>query len=453
MFFLSNILKKRYIIMFIMLMPSMGQAEPVHTSLSLHESIQLMLQNNRQLKAVAEHVAGMQTHVDASKSKRLPNLNLSTSWLYSNDPLQAFGTKLSQQSVTVADFAPNTLNHPAYRQNFQTRLGLSMPLFTGGALQAATSQAEAQLASSERMFEFEKQQRMYQTIALYLQTRQAREQQHVQKKSVHAAKKRWHDVQALQSKGMALASDVMHAHVYVLQRQQSLAQASNRVRNLEEQLNLMIGMNKDLEHVDLPLPHVQAPVSNLAELLQQALSMRLDLQAMQQQQQMLQAQQVQLDSRDLPQVNLVAAQTWNSTTPQLQHGNQMVGINVSMNVFDGGKDDAEQQGVIRAMSELDWKIQDKQKSIQHEVKQAYRALNLAKQQYQRQQEAAKQTQEALRIQSLRYQQGLETTSNLLEAQLASDQAELASIQSSYDAMLSQAALLLATGLLHEGAIQ
>jgi outer membrane protein TolC len=108
---------------------------------------------------------------------------------------------------------------------------------------------------------------------------------------------------------------------------------------------------------------------------------------------------------------------------------------------------------MRATSQLNWKIEDAQKNIQHEIKQAYRAFTLARQQRQRQQEAAKQTQEALRIQSLRYHQGLETTSNLLEAQLASDQAELASIQANYDVMLSQAALLLAAGLFDEGVIQ
>jgi len=433
-----------------MLFPTFVYAD---NSLSLQQTLAQMLQHNRQLKAGAEHVAAMQTQTDAAQAQALPKIDVSTAWNYSNDPLQVFGSKLSQQSVGTADFAPQTLNYPAYRQNYQTRLGLSLPLFTGGGLQAATSQAQAQAEASSLMFEFQKQQQMYQTIALFLQLRQLRDQQQMQKKSVQAAEKHWQDVKALQAKGMALMSDVMHAHVYVLQRQQRLAQADNQVLNAQDKLSLIMGNHQNLQHVNLLLPRIPVAMPSLTQLLQQALDTRLDLKAMQQQRNMALAHQKQLHSHDFPQVNLMAAQTWNSVNPNIQHGNSMVGITLSMNLFNGGGDDAEQRGAVRAISELDWNIQDQQQNIQQQIKQAYRAYTLAQQQSQRQQQAAKQTQEALRIQALRYQQGLETTSNLLDAQLASDQAELASIQAGYDVMLSKAALLFAAGLLHEGVIQ
>ncbi|MDQ6995414.1 MAG: TolC family protein [Mariprofundaceae bacterium] len=450
MFFSSNILKNHYIIIISLLIPSFAYGNP---TLSLQESVQQMLQHNVQIKADEQHLASIRAQVDVAKSYSMPNIQFSTAWRYSNDPLEVFGSKLSQQSVRAADFNPNTLNHTNYRQNYQTRLGLSLPLFTGGALQAARSQAEAHAKSSTLMLDFQKQQGMYQTIAIYLQVRQAREQQIVQQKSVDVAIKRWNDVKALQGKGMALMSDVMHAHVYVLQRQQMLSQAKNETANKQEQLSLIMGNHQDLQTVDLDAPHIVFNIQPLNTLLEQASDKRLDFKAMQQQVRMAKAHQEALKSLDLPKVNLVAAQTWNSLTPNIQHGNSSVGMTISMNVWDGGGADAQQRRATWEKSELEWKLQDKQEHIQHEIKQAYRALRLAKQHIQRQQEAAKQTQEALRIQSLRYQQGLETTSNLLRAQLASDEAEVSTIQAAYDVMLAKAALLLAAGLLNEGVVQ
>ncbi|MDQ6974849.1 MAG: TolC family protein [Mariprofundaceae bacterium] len=450
MFFLFSILKNRYILMLLVAFPTLAHSA---STLGLQESVQQMLQHNLQLKSAAEGVESMRSQVKVAQSYAMPNINLSTGWRYSNDPLEVFGNKLSQQSVSVADFVPSSLNAPAYRQNYQTRLGLSLPLFSGGALQAAASQAEAQAESSALMFAFQKQQRIYQTIAIYLQARQARDQQIVQQKSVDVAIKRWKDVEALQMKGMALASDVMHAHVYVLQRQQMLAKVNNDVENSQEKLSLIMGGHQDLHGVTLGRPRIQSDIKPLPVLLEKAVDMRLDFKAMQQQMSMLEARQDELKSLDLPKVNLVAAQTWNSVTPNIQHGNSSVGITISMNVWDGGGADAQQRRATWKKSELAWKLQDKQQQMQHEIKQAYRALHLAKQHIQRQQEAVKQTQEALRIQSLRYQQGLETTSNLLRAQLASDEAEVSTIQSTYDVILAKAALLLAAGLLNEGVVQ
>ncbi|MDQ6952878.1 MAG: TolC family protein [Mariprofundaceae bacterium] len=450
MFFLSNILKNRYILILLLLSPTLAYS---HATLSLQDSVHQMLQHNLQLKSEAERVESMRSQVDVAQSYAMPNINISTGWRYTNDPLEVFGNKLSQQSVRAVDFISSSLNNPSFQQNYQTRLGLSFPLFTGGALQAATSQAEAQAESSALMFAFQKQQRIYQTIAMYLQARQARDQQVVQQKSVQVATKRWKDVQALQIKGMSLMSDVMHAHVYVLQRQQMLAQANNSAYNTQERLSLIMGNQQNLQTIDLAPPRIHAPIKSLDKLLQKSPDMRLDFKAMQQQITMAEARQHELKSSDLPKVNLVAAQTWNSANPNIQHGNSTVGITVSMNLWDGGADHAQQRGAARKTSQLEWKMQDKQQHIQQEIKQAYRAFTLAQQHIQRQQEAAKQTQEALRIQSLRYQQGLETTSNLLRAQLASDEAEVSTIQAKYDVILAKAALLLAAGLLNEGVVQ
>jgi len=450
-FFLRNTSIKHYIIIMsgLIFIPQ-AQADDV---LTLQASLKQMLQHNRALLASTASAEAVQTSVQAAHARYFPNIDVSVGWRDSNDPLQVFGTKLEQKSVTAADFAPNSLNSPSFRQNYQTRLGLKLPIFTGGALQAMEEQAQAHAQASSLSLDFQKQQSMYQTIALYVQARRAWEQWQVSKTSVQAAKKRWQDSKAMNDKGIALISDVMHAHVYLLQRQLSSDQAAAAYQDAREQLAMMMGSKQDTWQSTLQVPHLHLPSLSVQHLTQHAEQRRADYLALKQQLQAASALKKQQDAHDMPQVSLMAAQTWNSNTPNLKNGNSMIGVQVQFNVFDGGQTHAAQRQAAWQHSALEWKLQDKAQHIQHEIKQAYRALKLAQSSRTRQQESRKQTGEALRIQSLRYQQGLETTSNLLDAQLAWDEAQMAVIQANYDVLLAKTALLLAAGLLNQGAIE
>ncbi|MDQ6954366.1 MAG: TolC family protein [Mariprofundaceae bacterium] len=420
--------------------------------LTLKESVSQSMQHNRQLLAASQSVNQAKAMIKRAKGNRMPKIDMSTGWIYTNSPLQVFGNKLNQKSVSVADFSPNTLNHPSFQQNYQSRLGLSMPLFTGGALSAAQKEAEAQLEATALHFDFQKQQKMYQTIAVYIQARQSWEQIEVSKKSVEAAKKRWSDVVALKKKGMAIASDAMLAHVYVLRRQVAVDESSNNYQTNLEQLALLMGLSTSREQPELSQASVLMPEVSLEDLLLQAPEKRLDFLAMQQRLQSLSHSRQQAYASDLPQINLVASQDWNSTTVGLKNGSSSIGIMMRMNLFNGGADHAKQRVVESSYQALQWQIIDQRQTINNEVRQAWRSHKLAQNRLQREQEALKQTQEALRILSLRYGQGLETTASVLDAQVAMDISQVARIRAQYDVILANAALLLAAGLLSEKSI-
>jgi len=449
-FLLLNILKNHHIIILICLItPNILQAaEP----LTLQQSIFQVVNHNRALLAESEHVDQAHERVNDMQGKRLPRVDVSTAWTYSNSPLKVFGDKLQQQSVTAADFAPNALNNPSYQKNYQSRLGLSMPLFAGGALQAAQTQAEGNAEAATLAFEFQKQQHIYQTIVTYMQALQYEEQLEKNKQSVKAAEKRWLDTKALQNKGMALVSDVMNTHVYVLRRQLAVDETANAYQVSLEQLALLMGAKKSFSQAILSQPNIRLSDESLSDLLQYASERRLDFQAMQQRWQASSSQRDIAYAGNLPQVHLVASQEWNSATPALKHGNAMVGVTVSMNIFNGGSDHAKQRQAESSYAALQWQITDQKQLIANQVRQAWRALDIAKRKLNREQEVFQQSKESLRILSLRYKQGLETTSEVLDAQVAMDDSQVAVVHARSDMMIAQAALLLSAGLLNEGVV-
>jgi len=431
-------------------MPWVSQAEE---TLSLKDSVSFALEHNRMLSAAQAQVQATEAQADAATGQLMPRLDLSSGLLRTNSPLNSFGTKLQQQSVTAADFDPVLLNSPAYINNYLTRLNLTMPLFAGGANWAARAAAQSQAQASNHQFDFHKQQLIFQTIAAYVQTRQALAQVEAQQHAVRAAKNRWHDAQALKKRGIAIESDVMDAHVYVLRNQVALAQAQAQYQDSLENLHLVLGMHNTEQTPALAEPVIQFHAGSLETLLQQAYANRADFLALQSTVEAADAGKRQAQAGYYPHINLIATQEWNSETFGLNNDNTTVGINLTMNLFAGGSDNAQARAAESKRIMASLQLEDKRQQIANEIRQTWRGLGIAEQRLQSENEALNQTLESLRIKSLRQKQGLEKTSDLLDAQARADASRVAQIQAKYDYMIAKAALLLAAGTLHEGVVQ
>jgi len=449
-FFMPNRLLNSYIITILYIFTPMV-AEAGET-LSLQQVVSHAVGHNRLLMSSLEGVAQANEAVNAARGMRMPRIDASTSWNYGNSPLYAFGTKLQQQSIASADFAVNNLNNPSYQRNYQSRLGLSLPLFAGGSLQAAQNQAEENAQAAALEFEFQKQQKVYQVIVAYMQSLQYGQELENNKVSVKAAEKNWLDTQALRDKGMALSSDVMDAHVYVLRRQVTVDESENAYKASLERLSLLMGIEKTFNNPILSQAKINLGKYTIDETLQQASQKRMDFKALQARLSGLGSQRAIAYGSNLPHVDLVATQEWNSANASLKNGNAMIGVTVSMNLFHGGSDYAKQRQAESSYIATQWQLAEQRQLIHNQVKQAWRSLTVAKNKLTREKQVLQQTQESLRIVSLRYKQGLETTSHVLDAQVAVDHSQVALLRAQSDVMIAKAALLLAAGLLDEGVV-
>jgi len=109
---------------------------------TLEAGVNYALTHNRSLAAANQQFESAMAQADQASSSSMPRIDLSSGFYRTNSALNVFGTKVLQQSTTANDFDVNNINNPDYLNNYQTRLGLSMPLFAGGALQAVSERAE-----------------------------------------------------------------------------------------------------------------------------------------------------------------------------------------------------------------------------------------------------------------------------------------------------------------------
>jgi outer membrane protein TolC len=420
---------------------------------TLRQSVEYALAHNRLLAADASSVDQAHAHVDGAAGRLLPSLDVSTGVSRTDAPGDYFGIKLNQQNITAADFTPARLNNPGYINNYRTRIGLTMPIYQGGALWAGKQLAMHQADSSDFNHLFMQQQVIYQTIAAYVRVRQSGAQIKAVESAVAAARKRHQDTQAMRQRGLLIDSDVMDAHVHLLRTTVQLQQARNAYARSREELQRVMGMDQQTDLGADEEVHLNGPQLALQEAVESALSVRPDLKVLEESYRAAKAAINQTEAAFRPRVDLVAAQEWNASTPGLRNPNTMIGATVSMNIFAGGSDRAKQRAATAKLVSMEMKISDHKHQIRHEVAHALRMLDETRLRHQSESEALKQSEESLRIKSLRYKQGLATTTDLLDAQLQVDNSRLANIQAKHDVTIARAGLLLAVGTLNEETIR
>ncbi|HLS30588.1 MAG TPA: TolC family protein, partial [Flavobacteriaceae bacterium] len=89
--------------------------------LDLDEAIDLMKANNTQLKVQEQEIELSENELKGSLSGFLPDVSVSHTGYYTNDPLNVFGFRLQQKVVTQEDFNPDLLNNPSGFQHFTTQ--------------------------------------------------------------------------------------------------------------------------------------------------------------------------------------------------------------------------------------------------------------------------------------------------------------------------------------------
>ena len=155
----------------------------------------------------------------------------------------------------------------------------------------------------------------------------------------------------------------------------------------------------------------------------------------------------------LPKVGLMASEQWNHTSPALKNSNYTVGMEVSLNLFSGGADKARLDAAHAQATRAELLYEDMRQQVRNDVMRSWRALQESQSRAVAQQQVLDHAEESLRILTLREQVGLEKATDVLNAQAMRDERLARKIQSQFDVIRNQAALLYAAGALTPEVIQ
>jgi len=250
---------------------------------------------------------------------------------------------------------------------------------------------------------------------------------------------------------VAVQSDLLNAQVRLAARRQELIRAQDNLSLSHAELARAMGISadKEIEPVDT-LTERSLPETSLEELEKQATEKRPDLKRIQSEEAAQQQSVAIAKSSFGPRVSAFA--DWEADNPTFVSGgggnNWMAGIEVRMDLFEGGARRAKLQRE-RAMQEKVAALKTvATDAVRLEVRRAYYDFDAAQQQVEVAKAAIAQAEESLRITQNRYESGVTTIIDLLSAEEAASRSQTDYWQTVYRYQTSYANLELATGTLN-----
>jgi len=396
--------------------------------LSLDDSIALALKNNPTIK-IAE----------AGKEKSLWGIEQAKAG-------KGFTLGYTHSDIRTDKSSTTLAVVPLYNL-FSNQLTLSLPIYTGGKLEGLIDQAKLNFKVSNLNVDATKQQLKLSATTGYFTVLQTRNLLEVSKQSVDDFGGHLKNVQLQLDAGTVALSDVLQTQVQLANAQDGLIKAQNNYDLAEANLNNIIGLPLDGEIKLKENLKYQQYSLNLNDCVQYALVNRPE---------MVQAQASVAIARDqvkiahsgaLPTLGFNATNGWEANNfPGAQNSNWTVSMTTSLNVFDSGLVKSQVKQAEYGVTTAQEQARQTRDTISLQVRQAFLSMNEAEKRIDTSQVAVNQAQEDFRMSQVRYEAGVGTNLDVIDAELALTQAKTNYIQALYDYNTSKALLDQAMGV-------
>jgi len=238
--------------------------------LTLDEAVRMALKNNHELQAQRNAHAAKGAEVGISRSSLLPRISLEERYLRTASPAYALMTKLTQERIEPADFAPDTLNHPAAVNDFMTAVTFEQPLFVKKA-RIGIEMSKMEVSASEEALQRKKEEVAFKVVQYYLMVGTAGGHVGVAEKSLEDAQEHQRLAEVRYAAGLGLYSDTLRAATAVAEARQRLVSAGKNQSVAKRALGLMIG---SAEAVEVAAETPALPVREIESLRTQSQARR-----------------------------------------------------------------------------------------------------------------------------------------------------------------------------------
>jgi TolC family type I secretion outer membrane protein len=429
--------------------PARPAQETPTRPLTLSEAIQQALAHNPRIETAASRVDASQARVSQAKSGFYPQLNLQEAFNRTTNPMWAFGTKLNQEVITAADFDPARLNSPDPINNFATMISVEWPLFDAGQTWFGWRQAETEREASDRMLDRTRQEVIAQTAVAYTGTLLAVKYLVVVEQTLETAVAHLKLIRSRYEHGFVVKSDLLRAQVRIADLEQQRLQAESDIDIARAKLNATLGIAIDtpLETVS-PLEKRTATTGTLETWIATALAHRPELEQMRLRETTAIQEKTKTRYAHLPSLHLVGNYEINSENFDDSADNYTIGAVVRLNLFSGHRLSAKTTEAEASLRQVQAMRREVDLGVRVQTRQAFFQAQSAWKRIQVSETAVIQAAEGLRIVRNRYENGLFTLVDLLDAEVALQQARTNYFRSLHDYQVARVQLTLAAGTLN-----
>lgn len=438
------------VVVFMSAIPAAAQQE---RSISLREAIQTALENNRSLGASRHKLNASEWGVRKAYTEFLPKVTV-------NQRL----TRVDDFSVRQANFAIDGIKSMPgmedidippflYKDTHETRLAVTQPIFTGGLLLSGLESAQILKETDEFNKLDSETEIVLQVTQAYLDFARSREFTEVRKGALELAQRNLENVRSKHELGLRPRSDILRWEAQVASDQSSLIEQENSVEIAK--LNLLNLMGVSLTENLTVQPVTGAVVQSMAEqyarisgaggpqaLVQEAVNNNPGRKAVSLQKDLSRTAVKSARSGFLPQLSLSYNYSWQpNDTPSLDGFKQWdVSLNLSYSIFKGFGDVADMQKARAEVKQLELQEQDYDRNLQVSVISSYNNVRTALAKIDLYEKNLVQASDNLELVRSRFDLGLASNIELIDAQVLETTARVNLISARYDMLIAGAEL-------------
>ncbi len=415
-----------------------GVTDVVPSTLSLENAIELAIAYNPDVAASAQGIMATNAQVTQAISRLMPRVTIEAN------------------RVTPVDLPEFSFQSPDAA--WETTVGLSQPLYTAGALRAGVRAARDLLRGSEGSYRRTQQEIAFAVRSRYYTVLSAEWQVRVQRQTLQLAEESLRVARLRYDAGVAPEFDVLSAEARVARTEQGVISAEALRDTAWASLSTAIGVPIPAgTELSTPRP-AAAPDISPESLREEALAERPDLLAAEALIAAERARVAVAKAGRYPTVSAYMGYTFREdvtlagdvigdpgTDVIVSQDSGNIALTIGWSLFDAGQ----VEGEVREAQARKRQAEDAVRSLRHQIELDVRSADLAVGAARAQVEAAgkevTQQEEAYRIATIRYQEGVGTRVELLTAETDLEDARTRLNRASFDLAIAIARLDLALG--------
>ncbi|WP_457618655.1 TolC family protein [Lutibacter sp.] len=397
--------------------------------ISFDEVINKVNENNYTIKISNKDFEVAKADFNQTNAILLPTISISHSGYSTTNPLMAFGFKLNQEILTAADFDPSLLNNPSTVNNFTTKIEVQQPIFNADGLfmrKAAKAKMNAIELQSSRTKDYIK----LEVAKAYMQLQVAYKAVEVLEKANEAALENKKIAENNFKQGYLQKADILSVEVHVTEVKNQLQNTKSNLKNASDYLNFLMGnsANEILKPSTQLIANLDLNIYN-----KQFSTNRADIEAMEKSTEAYSNMYKASKMSYLPKLNAFGSyEMYDDKLFNADAKGYLVGAQLSWNIFEGYKRIGKTQKSKAQLDKAEISLNQYKNKSELEFNKAKRQLKDAENKLYLTNLAVEQSNEALRIRTNRFKQGLEKTSDLLISETQYLQKQLEYLQTVFN---------------------
>ncbi|CAA7386261.1 TolC family protein [Chryseobacterium fistulae] len=408
-------------------------------TITLDEAVQLGIQNSKNLKIDAAKIEEATADLLEAKNRQLPEFKISGSYMYL--PIEP--------TIDIKLPGVSTAGGPKVHQVLYGSANLSVPIYSGGRIKYGIQSAKYLVEASKLSTENDKVAIAYNVAEAYNNLFKANQSIKVLEENLSASQKRDETFLKMENNGIIARNDRLKANLQTSNIELQLLEAKNNYNIANINMDLLLGLPENTEiEVDQNYIEEGDEAKPVDFYVNEAKDNRKDLQALAQQRKAAELGTKSAKAENYPSLAFTGGYVAADIPKFLTIYNAVnVGVGVQYNLSNLWKKNSSLQKSQAVEKQLEATNELLDDTIKLQVNKEYQNTDYSKKRITVFEKSAEQANENYRITKNKFDNGLATMTELLDADAAQISANVGVINAKADAALAYRKLLQTTGTL------